>query len=60
MLERLAKHSFCFLDGYSGYHQILIHPNDQNKTTFTVHMEHMLIVECLLDYVMALLHFKDV
>ena len=29
MLERLAKHSFfCFLDGYSGYHQILIHPDD--------------------------------
>ena len=25
MLERLAKHSFfCFLDGYSGYHQISI------------------------------------
>ena len=29
MLERLAKHSyFCFLDGYSGYHQIPIHPED--------------------------------
>jgi hypothetical protein len=28
MLERLANHSFCYLDGYSGYHQILIHPND--------------------------------
>jgi hypothetical protein len=35
MLERLANHSFCFLDGYSGYHHIPIHPNDQNKTTFT-------------------------
>jgi hypothetical protein len=35
MLERLANHSFCYLDGYSGYHQILIHPDDQSKTTFT-------------------------
>jgi hypothetical protein len=36
MLERLANHSFfCFLDGYSGYHQIPIHPDDQNKTIFT-------------------------
>jgi hypothetical protein len=35
MLEQLAKHSyFCFLDGYSGYHQIPIHPDDQSKTTF--------------------------
>jgi hypothetical protein len=30
------KHSFfCFLDRYSSYHQILIHPDDQSKTTFT-------------------------
>jgi hypothetical protein len=29
ILERLAKHSFfCFLDGYSSYHQIPIHPDD--------------------------------
>jgi len=36
MLERLANHSFfCFLDGYSRYHQIPIHPDDQSKTTFT-------------------------
>jgi hypothetical protein len=29
MLERLANHSFfCYLDGYSGYHQIPIHPDD--------------------------------
>jgi hypothetical protein len=36
MLEQLAKHSFfCFLDGYSRYHQIPIHPDDQSKTTFT-------------------------
>ncbi|CAN6586194.1 unnamed protein product [Malus baccata var. baccata] len=36
MLERLAGHSFyCFLDGYSGYNQIIIAPDDQEKTTFT-------------------------
>jgi hypothetical protein len=36
MLEWLAKHSFfCFLDGYFGYHQIPIHPDDQSKPTFT-------------------------
>jgi hypothetical protein len=36
MLERLANHSFFYhLDGYSGYHQIPIHPDNQRKTTFT-------------------------
>lgn len=36
MLERLAGHAFyCFLDGYSGYNQIAIAPEDQEKTTFT-------------------------
>jgi hypothetical protein len=34
MLERLANHSFCYLDGYSSCHQILIHLDDQSKTTF--------------------------
>ena len=35
MLEWLANHFFfCFLDGYSSYHQIPIHPDDQSKTTF--------------------------
>ena len=36
ILDRLAGSSyFCFLDGYSGYNQIAIHPDDQEKTTFT-------------------------
>jgi hypothetical protein len=35
MLERLANHAyFCFLDGYSGFMQIPIHPDDQHKITF--------------------------
>uniref|UniRef100_A0A2N9HWI1 RNA-directed DNA polymerase n=1 Tax=Fagus sylvatica TaxID=28930 RepID=A0A2N9HWI1_FAGSY len=36
VLERVAGHSFyCFLDGYSGYYQIEIDLEDQDKTTFT-------------------------
>ncbi|KAL4308723.1 hypothetical protein GQ457_01G012200 [Hibiscus cannabinus] len=36
MLDRLAEKQFyCFLDGYSGYNQIAIAPEDQSKTTFT-------------------------
>ena len=36
MLDRLAgHHHFCFLDGYSGYNQIAIAHEDQEKTTFT-------------------------
>ena len=36
MLERLAGHThYYFLDGFSGYNQIVIAPEDQEKTTFT-------------------------
>ena len=36
MLDRLAGHPhYCFLDGYSGYNQIAIALEDQEKTTFT-------------------------
>nr|GEZ62214.1 reverse transcriptase domain-containing protein [Tanacetum cinerariifolium] len=36
MLERLAGNDYyCFLDGFSGYFQIPIDPQDQEKTTFT-------------------------
>jgi len=36
MLERLAWQSFYyFLDGYSGYNQIAVDPQDQEKTAFT-------------------------
>ncbi|KAD2805592.1 hypothetical protein E3N88_38969 [Mikania micrantha] len=36
MLERLAGQQFyCFLDGFSGYFQIPIAPEDEEKTTFT-------------------------
>ena len=36
LLERVSGHPFyCFLDGYSGYFQIEIAPEDQDKATFT-------------------------
>ncbi|XP_027156212.1 uncharacterized protein LOC113756982, partial [Coffea eugenioides] len=36
MVERLAgRVYYCFLDGFSGYFQIAIAPEDQEKTTFT-------------------------
>ena len=36
MLGRLERRPhFCFLDGYSGYNQIAIAPEDQENTTFT-------------------------
>ena len=36
MLDRLTGYQYyCFLDGYSGYNQIAIAPEDQEKTTFT-------------------------
>ena len=35
VLERVSSHPFyCFLDGYSGYFQIEIDVEDQEKTTF--------------------------
>ena len=36
ILDRLAGHEYyCFLDGYSGYNQIVIALKDQEKATFT-------------------------
>ena len=36
ILDKLLDQGFyCFLDGYSGYNQLAIHPDDQEKTTFT-------------------------
>ena len=35
MLDKLfVQGYYCFLDGYSGYSQMVIHPDDQEKTTF--------------------------
>ena len=36
MVEKLAgQEYFCFLDGYSGYNQVVVSSKDQEKTTFT-------------------------
>ena len=36
MVDKLVRHShYCFLDGYSGYNQIVIALEDQEKSTFT-------------------------
>jgi hypothetical protein len=36
MVERLAGHEYyCFLDGYYGYNQVPVDPEDQEKMTFT-------------------------
>ena len=60
MLERLSKHSqFCYLDGCSGFSQIPVHKDDQEKTTFTCPFGTFLLEDCLLAYAMRLLHFKD-
>jgi hypothetical protein len=59
MLERLAKHThFCFLDGYSGFSQIPVSHEDQEKTTFPFGTYAYRC--CILVYVMHLLLFKDV
>ena len=53
MLERIVGHDYYyFLDGYSGYNQIYIVQEDQEKTTFIAHIGHLLIRGCHLSYAM--------
>ena len=52
-LEKVSGHPFyCFLDDYSGYFQIEIDVEDQEKTTFTCPLGPMHIGECLSAYAM--------
>jgi hypothetical protein len=47
MLERLANHAyFCFLDGYSGFMRIPIHPDDHTKQRLHALMECLHIEGC--------------
>ena len=42
VLERVSGHPFyCFLDGYSGYFQIEIDVENQEKIIFHCHLEHI-------------------
>nr|GEW32415.1 reverse transcriptase domain-containing protein [Tanacetum cinerariifolium] len=59
MLERLAGNEYYrFLDGFSGYFQIPIDPQDQEKTTFTFPYGTFATVLCLLGYAMHWACFK--
>ena len=61
MLEILSKHThFCFLDGYSGFAQIPVSQEDQERPLLLVLSVLLLIEVCLLVYAMHLLPFKDV
>ncbi|GKB79777.1 hypothetical protein Tco_0946672, partial [Tanacetum coccineum] len=51
ILERLSGNEYyCFLDGFSGFFQIPIALEDQEKTTFTCPIELLLTEECCMDY----------
>ena len=53
MLERLANHQYyCFLDGYSGFFQIPIHPDDKKRQPLHTPIERLRIAECHLVFVM--------
>ena len=59
-LDRLEGHShFYFLDGYSGYNQISIAPEDQEKPLLHAHLVLLLLGECHLVCVMLLVPSKD-
>jgi hypothetical protein len=58
MLERLANHSSCYLDGYSGYHWNPTIQTTRVKPPLHVHMVCSLTGECHLSYEMIQHHFK--
>lgn len=60
MLEKVAGHSFYyFLDGDSGYNQIPIAPEDQEKIIFTCPSGTFGYRRMSLVYAMPLPYFKD-
>ena len=60
ILERVAGHPYyCFLYGYSGYYQIPIALEDQEKTTFTCPFGTFAFKRMSFELVMLLQHVKD-
>ncbi|GJU22199.1 hypothetical protein Tco_1155541 [Tanacetum coccineum] len=60
MLERLSGNEYyCFLDGFSGYFQIPLAPEDQEKLLSHAPTEHLHIGECPSGCAMLRPHFKD-
>jgi hypothetical protein len=60
MVERLAGHAYyCFLDGYYGYNQVLVDPEDQEKTTFSCPFGTFAYRLCLSGCAMHLLLFNS-
>lgn len=54
MLDRIVgKDWYYFLNGYFGYNQISIAPKDQERMTFNVLIEHLLLREYYLVYVVT-------
>ena len=61
ILDRLVRYEYyCFLDGYLGYNQIAIAPEDQKKTTFTCPYSTFALGECRSYYAMHRQLFGDV
>ena len=61
MIEKLSGHEYYyFLDGYSGYNQIPVALEDQEKTTFTCPYGTFAYRRMPFGLCNALLHFKDV
>lgn len=59
VLDGLAgKKFFSFLNRFSGYNQVQISPEDQDKTTLTYPWATFLIGSFLYDYVIPLTLFK--
>jgi hypothetical protein len=59
MVERLAGHEYYyFLDGYSGYNQVLMDLKTRRRLLLHVPLGHLPTVACLLGCAMHLLLFK--